>query len=102
MVSNSKKSSLIKVNLIDYEMATSFMDGNKHIEEHQQVDTFRGNILFASLNQLNFNKTTRIDDLISLFYLIVYLLNEFEMPNSSSLLDQDNLSEAFKKCKKYK
>ena len=36
---------------------------------------FQGNILFASLNQMEFRQTSRRDDLISLFFLLVYLLN---------------------------
>lgn len=33
-------------------------------------------MIFASLNQLNFQMTSRRDDLISLCYLLIYLLNK--------------------------
>ena len=31
--------------------------------------------MFASLEQMNFNKTSRRDDILSLFYLVLHLLN---------------------------
>ena len=43
-------------------------------------ETFHGNVVFSSLNQLKFHATSRRDDLISLFYLLIYLLKQGNMP----------------------
>lgn len=37
-------------------------------------------MLFASTNQMQFYSTSRRDDIISLAYLLVYLLRDFELP----------------------
>ena len=43
----------IRVNLIDFGFAESFVHSNgKYINEKEQVDFFRGNMLFASVRQL--------------------------------------------------
>ena len=44
------------------------------------MNTFRGNTLFASVNQLKFKRTSRRDDLQSLFYLLVCLLHGGKIP----------------------
>ena len=61
--------------LIDFGYATRYIDesSKKHIK-NQRLDEFRGNGEFASVNQLNLNSTSRRDDLISLYYLLVYIL----------------------------
>ena len=76
---SGKSHGQLKINLIDYGMASQFMQDGQHIA-NSSVDVFRGNILFASLNQLNYKQTSRRDDLISLFYMMLYLLNDFELP----------------------
>ena len=37
---------------------------------------FRGNMMFASIDQMEFKKTSRRDDLASLAYMILYLMND--------------------------
>jgi hypothetical protein len=44
------------------------------------LETFKGNISFSSLGQMNFESTSRKDDLISLTYLMIVLLNGFKFP----------------------
>ena len=39
------------------------------------VPVFKGNMAFASLNQLEFKTPSRRDDMISLCYLLSFLLN---------------------------
>ena len=65
------------VYLIDYGFSAKFLKENKidHIDENEMVDTFQGNMIFSSLNQMKFKKTSRRDDLISLFYMMIYCLN---------------------------
>ena len=43
--------------------------------------------MFASLNQMNFMKTSRKDDLISATYLLLTVLNKNELP----FLNQDTI-----------
>jgi hypothetical protein len=67
--------------LIDYGFADKFKeDDGTHIASTETVDTFQGNMLFASVDQLEFKRTTRRDDLISLSYLMLFLLNNCEFP----------------------
>ena len=71
----------VNVNIIDYGFVTRYVDDGfkKHVSK-KEVDVFRGNILFSSLHQLKFKTTSRRDDIISLFYLLVYLLHDGRMP----------------------
>ena len=66
----------IRVNLIDF----GFADKYTNISENEQVDFFRGNMLFASIRQLKFYRTSRKDDMISLCYLLIFLLNKSNFP----------------------
>ena len=65
-----------EIHLVDFGFAKQYIDKKTkaHIEQND-VDSFRGNMIFASLNQLNFLETSRRDDLLSLCYMLIYLLN---------------------------
>ena len=54
--------------------ATQYLEAgtNKHIDK-TYVDVYHGNLYFSSIHQLKFHTTSRRDDLISLFYMMVYL-----------------------------
>lgn len=63
--------------IIDYGFASKFCDGDKnHIAVDASVDLFQGNINFSSLRQMKFLQTSRKDDLVSLFYMMIFLLND--------------------------
>jgi serine/threonine protein kinase len=63
------------INLIDYGYTTRYLDhAGNHIEQGE-LDNFRGNIVCASLSHMESWTTSRKDDLISLCYLLIYLLN---------------------------
>lgn len=72
------------IHLIDFGCSIKFQDRDgKHLEQ-KQIEKFRGNILFASANQMQRKQTSRRDDLISLCYLLVYLINGhhlFDIPH---------------------
>lgn len=90
------------LHLVDFGFATRFV--NKHTGAHiaeEEVETFRGNMIFGSLNQLNFKVTSRRDDLISLSYMLIYMLNKGELTGIDL---ESNLSntEAFKLARKAK
>lgn len=58
-------------------------------------------MIFGSLNQLNFLVTSRRDDLISLLYMLVYILNQGQLTGIDLESQMANI-EAFKQAKKAK
>lgn len=65
-----------QVTLIDFGFASSYLDKDgRHISDSDTNETFLGNLLCASYDQMNFFKTTRRDDIIATFYLLVICLN---------------------------
>ena len=44
-------------------------------------EIFKGNMLFSSLSKMNYNLTSRKDDLISMCYVLTYLFHEGELLN---------------------
>ena len=70
MLSDSKST------LIDFGLCLKFVnDQGLHIGEDEQVSEFKGNIMFATVRQLEFKKPSRKDDLLSLGYMLIYLFN---------------------------
>ena len=70
-----------KVSLIDFGFCKKYVNSDgKHCREDDEVDSFRGNFIFATQRQLQFLMTTRKDDLLSLGYFLIYLLNDQKMP----------------------
>ena len=63
-----------KLTLIDFGCSTQFMESGRHIGKNK-VPHFQGNYMFSSINQMTFTVTSRKDDLVSLCYLLIYLLN---------------------------
>jgi serine/threonine protein kinase len=74
--------------LIDYGLCKPFKINETHIDEGSLAEKFEGNILFASPFQLQFliiaknickslqfMATSRRDDIYSLAYLLIYMLN---------------------------
>lgn len=81
----------ISVTLIDFGFAKRYKNGSEHIKNDTKLKRFNGNILFASLNQLNFSPTSRVDDLYSIMYLLFYLFNDCDFPDLGKIIicDQD-------------
>ena len=86
------------INLIDFGFATQYIDEetNEHVKK-QQLDVFRGNMVFASLNQMKFYTTSRRDDLISLLYFMVFLLKESNLPGIELSDDYEDPNKEFEK-----
>ena len=61
------------MHLVDFGSAELFKKEGKHVS-CEIVETFKGNCVFASLNHLEFKTTSCKDDLISLVYLLTYLM----------------------------
>ena len=66
--------------LIDYGYASRYITKDGKLIKQHEVDSFRGNILFASVDQLEFQSASRKRDLISICYFIIFVLNGLEMP----------------------
>ena len=76
-----------EISLIDYGLCTSFLDkdGN-HIGQQYRKD-FLGNFAFSSKHAMHFKMVSRRDDLISLTYLLIYLLQgylDFLIPDTKT------------------
>ena len=66
-----------KLTLIDFGLCDRFItESGKHHSSSEEVQDFKGNLIFASARQLKFLKSSRKDDLLSLGYMLVYLLND--------------------------
>lgn len=82
MIDKSKidSNSCVKATLIDFGFAQKFVNSEREHMKMKSLETFKGNISFSSLNQMNFSTTSRRDDLISLSYLMLVMLNGFKFP----------------------
>ena len=70
----------LRILLIDFGMATKYVDEDGDHLPNCEVEKFKGNLLFATLNTLQFNRPSRKDDLISLCYLLFTMLNGGDLP----------------------
>jgi serine/threonine protein kinase len=69
------RDSLHKIRIIDFGLAKKYMQPNgQHIVE-QKEKLFQGNMIFASKNAFNMKTQSRRDDLISLCYFLLYLVD---------------------------
>jgi len=68
-----------RLKLIDFGLVTRFLDDDGHHIEQGISDKFKGSMLFASKYVFNFTMTSRRDDLISLCYLLVFLVEEDQL-----------------------
>lgn len=82
----SSPQSLSDIRLIDFGLCTDYLDSSgRHIEMTNQ-STFHGNMAMGSVNAMNFKSVSRRDDLISLTYLLVYMIQgNLNMLNVSHL-----------------
>ena len=85
----------MQVHIIDYGFTTSYLEEGSHIQENDQLELFAGNLLFASINQLEYNKTSRKDDLMSLIYLMIYILSGNMLPGLDSKAITGDVVKAF-------
>ena len=81
MLSTDNDSGDIRVSLVDYGFARRYKVNNVHVSKYQKREVFQGNLLFASASSLDFNETTRKDDLFAIMYLMFYMLNNQNLPD---------------------
>ena len=71
---NSSCGSLSDIRLIDFGLCTDYIDTKGgHIQMTNQ-ETFVGNMAMSSANGMNFKSVSRRDDLISLTYMMLYMI----------------------------
>ena len=69
--------------LIDFGLTTRYLkDDGTHIEK-ENLGSFCGNFLFASINTCRGNNKSRRDDMQSAMYLMIYLMNGNKLPWSN-------------------
>ena len=69
------KRTLHNIRMIDFGLAKKYVDDNgKHVPL-QREKQFQGNMIFASKNAFNLHTLSRRDDLHSLCYLLLYLID---------------------------
>ena len=84
----------LNINIIDFGFATPYIDLKSKVHlDKIQLDIFRGNMEFSSLNQMKFFSTSRRDDLIQLFYLLIYILKRGQMPGFDGCTDDQITSD---------
>jgi len=81
--------SMNQVRLIDFGFAQKFIDHEGHHIEQDDVDVFRSNMIFATVDQFEFKTSSRKDDLQSLCYMLAYLFKSGDVP----FVDKDNMSQ---------
>ena len=70
----------LNVVLIDLGFTTRYMLHNNVHVPMAKADLFKGNLLFSTVHQMEFKKTSRRDDMVSAFYLMLALLNDQHLP----------------------
>lgn len=86
---------MYNITLVDMSFATLYLkEQTKQHLSKKTLESYRGSVLFSSLNQLNFYMTSRRDDLISLLYLMVYLFGEGNLPGIE-LIEECDPNEMF-------
>jgi serine/threonine protein kinase len=66
--------------LIDFGLCKSYNKTKSSPININENTEFQGNLIFSSLHQMEFKRTTRKHDFESLCYLIISLLNDFQLP----------------------
>lgn len=67
--------SLHKIRVIDFGLAQRYHDADGNHIQMKKHGTFKGNIIFASKNAFNLLTQSRRDDLISLCYFLLYIID---------------------------
>ena len=82
----------ISLNLIDFRLASKYTAGRdgKHIFRFKNQPV-KGTTVFSSTNVLEYYITSRRDDLVSLLYMMVYLLNRGNLLDIKSSSNFDPL-----------
>ena len=69
------------IHIVDFGFSSEYVnkETGEHLEQNE-VKTFKGNLIFASLSKLRFQMASRRDDMLSLGFFLIYLLNNLYLP----------------------
>jgi len=94
--------SLHKIKVIDFGLAKKYINNGMHIECGREK-LFQGNMIFASKNAFNMKTQSRRDDLISLCYFLLYLVDgDLAFLQDENDDDAPDQQEEFSRIKKMK
>lgn len=88
-----------KIVLVDYGLAMKYTDSDGNHLPNRQMTSFQGNLIFASVDVLSFNRPSRKDDLLMLCYLLISLLNRNELPLIWETIGNDENSSVYEQLK---
>ena len=71
-----------KITLIDFGLTS------RVVTRKTRVGKFNGNLVYSSFPQMDFYATQPRDDLVSLYYMMVSMLNNFHLPGLCSIKGQ--------------
>ena len=100
MITDGKDQNVV---LIDYGLVTQFLESDGNHLEKRVSEYFKGNYMFASLDQLNTFSPSRRSDLNSLCYILIYMVNGLKMPILDLTADGKNTpNQSYNVIKKFK
>ncbi len=67
--------SLTEIRLIDFGLCTKYLDSKGNHIKFSKTNDFTGNLALSSKYAMNFDTVSRRDDLISLTYLLIYMID---------------------------
>ena len=90
-----------KMYLIDFGCSHPYIKDGKHIENVRSLKDKNRNLIFASKNYFNGQTLSRRDDIISILYNLIYLMNphKFKM---GEIFQSENFIQSFKDMRDYK
>ena len=92
-----------QVYLIDFGFTDRFIkEGSMEHNEKERTQYFKGNLNFSSVYQMNFLKTSRRDDMISLYYMMVVMFNGERFPKEKNIRNHGSPQQFFQDMKRYK
>ena len=96
-----------EVFLIDFGFSKKYVNKDKeHITQDLRVKRFQGNMFFSSVHHMSFLQTSRVDDLISLFYMLIHMLNDQKLwigdQDPFAHVDTSDRDEIFKAIRHWK
>lgn len=79
------KYNIKKISLIDFGLVSKYLDGNGNHIKKEIPDKFKGSLVYASKNAFKEKMLSRRDDLISLVYILIYMLDRDRLPYVSKM-----------------
>ena len=74
LVGDGTSNQLHQLKLIDFGLATKYLDATGNHIQMEKRHNFLGNLALSSSHAMNFNAVSRRDDLISLCFLLIYVI----------------------------